>query len=380
VAAQFGEIDFQRKPNRTARYVATARQALRGIGVSDASDHILVATTPSDTQSALSTILVKATPFAPDEVARFVGGLGSAPGTTLAYAPGRGAGSPVAQTIVETGSALSAFRASYPYSIGPINDNRPFFWHFVSFGTVLRNMFHPMSVRDFEDSVGERVLVLLLGVAVVLAAVFLLLPFVAIRDTWRRMPMKATSAMYFAALGLGFIFFEVTLIQRLVLFLGYPTYSLTVTLSSMLIFLGLGAYLSGRWPAAARAPALLLVAVGCLTAFYLFGLPATTRRLLELALGARLAVAFAVVAPLGVCLGMFMPIGLRAVARLSDEPKEYVAWGWAVNGFASVIGSVLATILAMAYGFGIVLCLALLAYAGAVVVLQRLTRVAGLAG
>ena len=60
------------------------------------------------------------------------------------------------------------------------------------------------------------------------ALVFLLVPFVAIRGTWRALPRKGVSAVYFAALGFGFMFFEVTMIQRLILFLGYPTYSLTV--------------------------------------------------------------------------------------------------------------------------------------------------------
>ena len=161
-----------------------------------------------------------------------------------------------------------------------------------------------------------------------------------------------------------------------------PTYALTVALSSLLIFVGVGAYLSGRIrrPVPARVLPGLAVAISGLTAFYLFGLPPLTRGLLGLPLAARVPVAFAVLAPLGICLGLFMPLGLGAVDRLGGSPREYVAWGWAVNGFASVIGSVLATILAMAYGFGIVLCLALLAYAGAVVVLRRLTRVAGLAG
>ena len=59
---------------------------------------------------------------------------------------------------------------------------------------------------------------------------------------------------------------------------------------------------------------------------------------------------------------MFMPLGLGAVAGLTDHPPEYVAWGWAVNGFASVIGAVLTTILAMTFGFQVVLVLALVVY------------------
>jgi len=73
------------------------------------------------------------------------------------------------------------------------------------------------------------------------AAVFLLAPFFAVRRKWRALPAKGTSAVYFAALGLGFMFFEITMIQRLVQFLGYPTYSLTVTLAAILLSTGVGA-------------------------------------------------------------------------------------------------------------------------------------------
>ena len=97
-----------------------------------------------------------------------------------------------------------------------------------------------------DDATGERVLLLLLGIATLFSAVFLLLPFVAIRRTWAKLPGKGRSALYFTCLGLRFMFFEITLIQRLTLFLGYPTYSLTVTLASILIFTGVGALLSGR--------------------------------------------------------------------------------------------------------------------------------------
>ena len=79
-------------------------------------------------------------------------------------------------------------------------------------------------------------------------------------------------------------------------------------------------------------------------------------------------------APLGVCLGFFMPLGLGAVAGLTRFPREYVAWGWAVNGFASVVGAVLSTILAMTFGFRVVLFLALLAYAIAILALRGLLR------
>ncbi len=378
LAAQFGELDFAHKPNRTTRYVATVRQALSQLGNRDPGSHILVGTSTSvlpgvALPSTVSTILVKATPFTQSEVNGFVAGLSRIPGSALRYAPAS-AYIPGPVTDAITTPNPHTFDASYPYDVRAISDNRPFFWHFASFGKVISNYTSSITGVDPEDQVGERVLLLLLGLAIVLAGAFLLVPFVAIRNRWTGLPRKGRSAIFFSAIGLGFFFFEITLIQRLVLFLGYPTYSLTVTLASLLIFTGIGAFLTGQKDAStARLSVLLAVIVG-LSLFYLFGLPPLTSALQSWPLAGRVLVAFLVVAPLGLCLGRFMPLGLSVVGNLTEFRREYVAWGWAVNGFASVIGSVLATILAMTYGFGIVLALALAMYLVAVFALRGLVR------
>ena len=379
LAVQFGEVNYEQRPNRTTRYVATARHALAALGIRNPSGHILVATSPSSAAiggATESTILVKASPFTPTEINRFVSTLATIPGSTLRYAPGIPGPSNSVRTIATSSSAkLKAFYASYPYNVKPITDNGPFFWHFARFSTVLSNFTQPLTTSDREVTQGERVLLLLLFLAVLLAAVFLLLPFLTIRDRWRGFQRKGRSAIFFASIGFGFFFFEITLIQRLVLFLGYPTYSLTVTIASLLIFVGIGALLSGRLRHPSnRALPILLAAITALTVFYLFGLPPLTTGLLSLPFVVRVPIAFIILAPLGICLGMFMPLGLGAVAHLSEFPREYVAWGWAVNGFASVVGSTLTTILAMSFGFGIVLLLALVSYVVALIAFRGLLR------
>jgi len=381
LATQYGEFDYEKKPNRTARYVATARHALEELGVKDPSRHILVATTPIELGGTLSTILVKRTPFTDEQVERFIEGIDTVPESRLRYAPDqeerleadRRGSTAVAEVASLPADELDRWFEEYPYDVRPITDNGPFFWHFNQFDDVIANFGDPIDREDFEDSVGERVLLLLLAVAVVLAAVFLLLPFVAIRQTWVRLPHKLRSVIYFASLGFGFIFFEVTLIQRLVLFLGYPTYSLTVTLMSILIFTGVGALLSGRWSNdPRRVLPWLFAAILALTIFYEFALLPITDELLGLPLAARVPFAFVVLAPLGLCLGMFMPLGLGAVAATTEHKTEYVAWGWAVNGFASVVGSVLSTILAMSFGFRVVMFVALGIYVIALLTLRGL--------
>lgn len=375
IATQFGEIDYEGKPNRTTRYVSTVRQALARHGVDDPSGHVLVSTTPAGGPSVLSTVLVKATPFTDSEVAAFVDQEDDVEGTVLRYAPGHPGDNSVTEVITLPDDELGAYIDAYPFDISPITDDGPFFWHFARFGDVISGFGDPVNQFDSEVAIGERVILLLLAIATVMAAVFLLLPFVTMRKVWRALPRKSTSALYFAALGLGFMFFEITLIQRLTLFLGYPTYSLTVTLSSLLIFTGVGSLLSGRLAArphlVVRVMAPVVVALGVV---YLFLLPELTGALLTTGLAVRVMVAFLVLAPLGVTLGMFMPLGLGAVAALTDHGEEYVAWGWAVNGFASVIGSVLTTIIAMVFGFNVVLALSVAVYLVALLALRRLQR------
>jgi hypothetical protein len=374
VAAQFGEINFEAKPNRTTRYVSTARRALENLGIGDPSRHLVVITSPTEGPGALSTVLVKRSPFTDGEVEEILASMAYVPGAVLRYAPGHPVEGETA-TVVATASPaeLEAWYDRYPYDMRPISDNGPFFWHFTPFSTVLRNFGDPINPYDTEDSVGERVLLLLLAIVVVLGAVFLLLPFVTVRRIWAALPRKGASAVYFAALGMGFMFFEVSLIQRLVLFLGYPTYSLTVTLAAILVSTGVGALLSERLADRAdRMIVPLVVALGALTGLYLFALPALTNALLGWPLPGRVGVALVLLAPLGLCLGMFMPLGLRAVASITDYPREYVAWGWAVNGFASVSGAVLTTILGMIFGFDVVLVLAFVVYLVALAALRVL--------
>ena len=376
IATQFGEINFEVKPNRTTRYVATVRAALEDFGVEDPSQHVLVATSPSGGTTSVSTVLVKPTPFTQDEIDAFVGQDADVEGNLVRYAPGEPPqDNTVTAVLTLPSDEQQAYLDDYRFDVDAISDDGPFFWHFARFGSVVNSFGDPIDRFDPEDAIGERVILLLLAIATILAAVFLLLPFVTMRKVWTALPRKGTSAIYFTALGLGFLFFEIALIQRLILFLGYPTYSLTVTLASLLIFTGVGALLSprfkGRIDQATKVLVPLVVALGLV---YLFVLPMITDALLTTPLALRVIVAFVVLAPLGVLLGMFMPLGLGAVSGLTDHGEEYVAWGWAVNGFASVIGSVLTTLIAMMAGFNAVLGLATVVYLVALFMLRRLAR------
>ena len=374
MVVQFGELSYDLQPNRTARYVVTARHAMEKLGIDDPSRHMLIAVERSGGTGDLSTIILKRTSVTDAEAQAFTSVVKPLKGSAVVHAPGTPpTGELVSRLASGTGSEVSALVDAHPAQIGAITDDAPFFWHFTEFRSVLRHLLERVDARDPEIFIGERVLVLLLGIAMSYAAVFLFLPFLTVRKKWRAFPAKGVSAAYFAALGLGFMLFEVTMIQRLVRFLGYPTYSLTVTLAAILVSTGVGALLSRRFAESPRRamPALLAI-LALLAAFYRFGLDGITDSLQEQALGIRVLVAVVALLPLGLCLGMFMPLGLGQVSRLGGDGEAYVAWSWAVNGFFSVIGSVLTTILSMALGFNLVQLLALAVYAFAVLSFMRL--------
>ena len=108
-------------------------------------------------------------------------------------------------------------------------------------------------------------------------------------------------------------------------------------------------------------------AVAGLAVFYLFALPPLFERLIILVEPARIAVSLALIAPLAFFMGMPFPLGL---SRLSDASPRLVPWAWGVNGCASVLSAILATILAMHFGFTVVVASALVLYVAAAAVFR----------
>jgi hypothetical protein len=140
----------------------------------------------------------------------------------------------------------------------------------------------------------------------------------------------------------------------------------------------LGSLWSSSWDGPrSRILLRLLGAVLVLMAFYQFGPQILVEHFIGLPLLLRLGIGVAILAPLGLCLGAFMPTGLGVLPSLTSHGREYVAWAWAINGFFSVVASVLATVLGMAFGFKAVLLLAGLVYALGVLAFVRIPQVRG---
>jgi hypothetical protein len=204
------------------------------------------------------------------------------------------------------------------------------------------------------------VLAITLGLVLTLALAAFVLPLALARRPGRP---TVGSLLFFAAIGFGFLLLEVVLIQRFVLFLGFPTYALSVVLFALLLFTGAGAALSTRYADLGRAALAVALGAACiLIAAASFGLQPLLRELIELPFAARVATSVALLAPVGVALGMAMPLGLQRLAALHPAG---VAWAWGINGIASVAASVLAVAVAILFGFAAATLLALACYLAA---------------
>jgi hypothetical protein len=154
---------------------------------------------------------------------------------------------------------------------------------------------------------------------------------------------------YFLGIGLAFLLIEIAQLQRLSIFLGHPTYGLTVSLFSVLVFSGIGSMLTERIVRPDR-PRSLLVPLGALSVVVVAaGLvtPTVLQAMDGATTPARIATAVALLAPLALVMGMPFAIGMRAAGRVANAPTAFL---WGINGAASVCASVLAVVIALFFG------------------------------
>jgi hypothetical protein len=260
----------------------------------------------------------------------------------------------------------------YKFHIDPATDDRPYFFHFFRW----RSLPEVMSLRKAGGAGliewGYLILVATLLQAVVIGLVLILLP-LARRSSALPRGIAGRFGAYFFLLGLAFLFIEMAFIQKFILFLSHPLYSVAVVLSGFLVFAGLGSAYSVRVAQYARArgrsPLVLAVlAIAMLAIVYILLMPALFRTLVGLPDAAKIMISMMLIAPLAFCMGMPFPLGLRHVAR---SAPDFVAWAWGLNGFASVLSAVLATLLAIEFGFTLVIVAALICYVLAAVLIER---------
>jgi hypothetical protein len=347
-------------PPLVTRLALNGYRALEHQGVVNPEQHLMVISVKN--RSGLTqcgNVLVKKSPFTREEV-RALEAYATQNGFEVMYAPA--IYSPRAHRLSEVLGKDESVRqwqlAESWFRIDPTSDKNPFLFNVGKWSHLSPNkslpMVHPGSF------VGQLVLVLMIVQSVLLGMVLIVYPLSRGAREGLRVPGVLSYLVYFLALGVGFMFIEMSFVQSFVLFLGSPTYALSVTIFSLLLFSSVGSFLSSgfvdrpEWVLRRLVPAVALLVVG-----YTLGLNKVFNAFLHLELLPRILIAVAAQVPMGLMLGMFMPLGIACVSR---EHPRLVPWAWGINGLGSVVGTTLAVVLAMLWGFTVVACSAAVLY------------------
>ncbi|MBI2377683.1 MAG: hypothetical protein HYV07_27020 [Deltaproteobacteria bacterium] len=365
-----GTLFLTRPESQLPRLFSTAREALARRGITSARDHLYAfrfsdsPAPPRDQTWFTAGFLMKKSPLSARDlevIERELVPRGPYPFVTeVLYSPRTSstAEPSIYERLVST-DELPKLYDEAPFELAPATDDRPFFNHRTRWSKLavadLLEVFRLSDRRStrmaLEDRpVAEVVLVVSLLETSLVAAFLIGLPLLLAARRGQRIPAAGSAIGYFGLLGVSFIFVELALISSFSLFLGQPVYAMAVVLASLLVFTGLGAFLSGQsqwstfWGRPGRAPlwaALVVVA-------WTWLVPEVFDATLGLGIEARIAIAILLLAPVGLVLGAPFPAGLTTIGRHS---AALVPWAFGINAFFTVLGTVLAQVMGMALGF-----------------------------
>ncbi len=370
-------VSIREFPVYAVRVLATVREALRRVGVTDPGANVVVYRSAWNLR-----ILVGNDPWTPERIAA-VRAFCDERSFDVSYYPGMdveaaraniyndlpavsfengevtsGAGSEDA-VADEAGRVLAGERTESQdaFNLAPITLDRPFYY------AILRLSQLPTILKRLEilpqAEVGQLVNLAVLAQAVVIALIVLTVPLFAPRVAGQRSgrPAMLRPILYFASLGLGFLFIEIFLIEKASLYLNDRTSAFALVLTGMLVFSGLGSLLADRVRRVGIALTAAVVVGWC--ALALLGLQPFLLATLGLPWLLRAAILVALIAPVSLALGMPFPLGL---ARAGTAGGGLLPWAWSLNGAFSVVATPLANLLAVQYGFDRVLLIAALLY------------------
>jgi spermidine synthase len=354
-----------RHPREALRVVAVAMEALHRLGVANPARNFIVASQGElDADGIPVVVLAKKTPFTPAEETAVITHFDHYSELDPLYLPSQHGQNPFSDLIASNDPY--GFARGYAYNVAPVTDNAPFFFFTLKAGQILGEKGLREGI-DWKVNLGVLVLLLVLVISLIAVLAFLVLPLALRSRDARQSPFPL---LYFVAVGLGYILVEIAFIQRFVLFLGHPTYALTVVIFLLMISSGAGSLFSRLWLPRTKLAWVPLVLVIVTILADVFFLPGRLAALVGLDFGYRLLVSGVLLVPLGFVMGMPFPTGLRALAALpapefpsgQGASDNSVEWAWAMNAAASVLGSVLAMVIAIQFGLNVTLACGATAY------------------
>jgi hypothetical protein len=345
----FSRWYFPVQPGEVYRLTALAVASLKEAGINEPRRHIILVRALRRPMNVgepygVGTILVSKTPFTSQDI-ETVNATCTAMGFELMLAPNSSL-DPILERI-GAGKDLDTLYREYPLNISPPTDNSPFFFHMLRLRDILRFDLYTRGGVDFN----LKAVVVLVALLVIMFMLSLLCIFVPLLLSTERGVLRdsGTLIVFFMAIGLGFMLIEMSQMQRLIVFLGHPTYGLSVVLFALLLSSGLGSVTTpqlndagGRRSARAR----LALLVGILFVFG-FSTPVMYEQLQGATTSVRILVAVAILFPIGFFMGMAFPMGMGLTSKRSPALGP---WLWGINGAMSVLASVLGVVIALVTG------------------------------
>ena len=363
-------------PRDNLKLVATVLEALQQMGVAEPGRQLAMIRSWNT-----STLLVRQGEFSVDDIA-VIREFARSHSFDTAFYPSMPASAANQFNILDQaflydgvtallGEDADNFVERYKFRIAPATDDRPYFFHFFKWSALPEVM--ALRKRGGASLIEWSYLILIATIAqAAVAGVFLiLLPLSRIKRSW---PPGTGTRMgsYFFLLGLAFLFVEMAFIQKFILFLSHPLYAIAVVLSGFLVFAGFGSAYSGKLAHRVEqngrsSVSTAVVGISVIALLYLFLLPMVFQQLMGLAESIKMVLSVFLIAPLAFFMGMPFPIGLN---RVANSVPDFIPWAWGINGFASVMSASLATLLAIEFGFTVVVLFALGLYATAAAIIR----------
>jgi len=357
-------------PRDGIKMFATAVESLEKMGIKDPSSHLIFIRS-----WATSTLLIGRSPFTPSQIGTVKKFIEERLFDPIWY-PGISSKKvnrynilnepyyyEASQRILSEGR--KDFYQDYLFYVRPATDDRPYFFHFFKWKSLpyLLKTLGRAWIPFMEW--GYIILIATLIQAIGISILLIVLPLFFLKKKKSVLRDKLRIFLYFLCLGVGYMFMEVSFIQKFTLFLFYPIYSVAVVIAGFLIFSGWGSYFSRRIHL--KRASTIEVAVGGIIVIslgYLLWLNDIFASFIWLPDWLRILFSVLLIAPLAFFMGMPFPLGL---GKVSYNRPLLVPWAWGINGCASVISTVLATILAISGGFNLVIVISLALYALAAV-------------
>jgi MFS family permease len=357
-------------PRDSLKLFATAIEALKASGSSSPEKQLMLIRSWQT-----STLVIKNSPFNTQEIGQLQA-FCKERAFDLAWYPGMQANEAnlynhlrepyfYQAAVAILGHERDSFMGRYKFNLYPSTDDRPYFFHFFKWSVLpeileLRGQ-GGMPLLEWGYLVSITTFIQAIFVSIVL----ILLPLWALKgknDKTKSSISRMKVFTYFFAIGLAFLFIEIAFIQKFILFLHHPLYATATVITGFLVFAGLGSLWSQKVTTIKQYRKNMKMAVAgiaILSVSYLVFFSTLPVVLLSLPLLAKIMLSLVLIAPLAFLMGLPFPLALTSLGKNNNR---LIPWAWGINGCASVISAILATLLAIHAGFSIVIILAVLLY------------------